>query len=371
MRVITGTTPRADGFSMPGEFEAHDGCIMIFPERPGSWIEGGAAAQRSFAAIADAISAGEQVFMLVSPRSAQQARRVLPRAVEILVIDSDDAWARDVGPTFVRDRAGRVRGVNWRFNAWGGSYDGLYASYERDDALALAFCRAVGYDAYDASPFVLEGGAIHTDGEGTLLVTEPCLLSPGRNPTLNRAQIEDKLRDCLGIDKVLWLPHGIWQDETNEHVDNVCAFLRPGEVVLAWTDDPADPQYEYSRGCLELLQRESDARGRRLIVHQLPIPTPPVRITERELAGFVFEPGEDTREAGERLAASYVNFYIANKAIILPQFGGECAESDRAALRVLSALCPEREVIPLPARDIILGGGNIHCITQQIPKRGL
>ena len=174
--------------------------------------------------------------------------------------------------------------------------DGLYASWELDDAFAKAFAAKYGYACYDAAPFVLEGGSIHSDGEGTLLVTEACLLSAGRNPGLTREEIEEKLRTYLGIEKVLWLPRGIYQDETNEHVDNVCAFLRPGEVVLAWTDDETDPQYPLSQQTLAYLEGETDARGRKLVIHKLPIPDHPVCITEEELAGYSFAEGEDERE---------------------------------------------------------------------------
>ena len=199
-------------------------------------------------------------------------------------------------------------------------------------------------------------------------MTESCLLSPGRNPGMTKAEIEEKLCSCLGAEKVLWLPRGIYNDETNEHVDNVCAFIRPGEVVLAWTDDKNDPQYELSLADLLYLESETDASGRKIKVHKLPIPDTPVTVSRHDLDGYVFEEGEDVREVGERLAASYVNFYFANNIILLPQFGGENESSDRRAVGILSALCPDRRVIPIDAREIILGGGNIHCITQQIPK---
>ena len=220
-------------------------------------------------------------------------------------------------------------------------------------------------DCYDAKHFVLEGGSIHSDGEGTVIVTEACLLSKGRNPQMTKAQIEEQLCNYLGAEKIIWLPHGIWQDETNEHVDNVCAFVRPAEVVLAWTDDEYDPQWEYSNASLQVLVQETDAKGRAFTVHKLPIPKKPVCITEEELSGFVFEEGEDRREAGERLAASYVNFYISNGGVIVPQFGDEM---DAVAVEMLGHLFPERKIYPIPARAIIVGGGNIHCITQQIPK---
>ena len=152
----------------------------------------------------------------------------------------------------------------------------------------------------DAAPFVLEGGSVHSDGEGTVLVTEACLLSAGRNPKLSREEIEERLRRYLGAEKVLWLPRGIYMDETNEHVDNVCAFLRPGEVVLAWTDDKSDPQYEPSTQCLDYLEGVRDAKGRKITVHKLPIPDHPVCLTEAEVEGYAFEEGEDEREIGER-----------------------------------------------------------------------
>lgn len=365
---IESSTPRRDGFRMPAEFEPHRGTVMIFPHRPGSWPHGAAAAQRAFCDIASLLSEREEVYMLAGPDVFERAAAMLDPAVKLLAIDSDDAWARDTAPTFLRDSRGNVRGVNWNFNAWGGSFDGLYTSWERDNALAAAFCEAAGFDYYDASPFVLEGGSICSDGEGTVITTLPCLGSPGRNPSLSKRQIEEKLREYLGAEKIIWLPHGIRGDETNEHVDNICAFISPGEVVLAWCDDRSDPQYGYSSACLEALEGERDAAGRKIRVHKLPIPDFPVLVRPDEIEGYDFEEGEDRREAGERLAASYVNFYFANGALLLPRFGGENAGADVRAAEIMSALCPGREIIALPSRDIILGGGNIHCITQQIPK---
>lgn len=361
------STPRRDGFRMPGEFEPHQGCLMIWPRRPGSWPFGAAAARQAFAAVAAAIARSETVYLLSDAQDLSSAQAMLPAEVQIIPMESDDAWARDVGPTFVTDGNGALRGVDWQFNAWGGEYDGLYTHWEKDDAVASRFCEWIGADCYDARPFVLEGGAVHSDGEGTVLVTEACLFSPGRNPDLTREQIEARLSAYLGAEKILWLPHGIWGDETNEHVDNICAFVRPGEVVLAWTDDETDPQYPYSLACLEVLRHTVDAKGRPLTVHKLPIPARPVCITGEELSGFSFEEGEDRREAGERLAASYVNFYLSNGGVILPQFGDP---NDAPAADLLGRLFPEREILPIPARDILVGGGNIHCITQQIPMGG-
>ncbi|MCH1984088.1 agmatine deiminase [Ruminococcus sp. OA3] len=356
--------PREDGFIMPGEFEHHQGCMMVWPVRPGSWPFKARAAQKVFAEVAKIIARSETVYMLTDRAHFDQARSMLPGQVQIIEIETDDAWARDTGPTFVINDAGELRGVDWRFNAWGGEADGLYDHWERDDQVASAFCRKLKIECYDAHPFVLEGGAIHSDGEGTVLVTEACLLSEGRNPNLTRQEIEEQLGMWLGARKIIWLPHGIWQDETNEHVDNVCAFVRPGEVVLAWTDDESDPQYRYSRSCLEVLESQTDARGRQLLIHRLPVPKVPVCVTAEDLPGYVYEEGEEERREGERLAASYVNFYIANDSIVVPQFGDE---HDQGAVELLGKLFPERNVEPVYARDILLGGGNIHCITQQIP----
>ena len=362
-----GYSEEYDGFYMPGEYEPHKGTIMIWPERPGSWAYGARDARKAFAKIAEIIAEGEDVYMLAGPSSIESAKEVFAgmwEKIHILPIETDDAWARDVGPTFVKNTRQEVRGISWRFNAWGGEVDGLYASWEKDDAAAEAICKSLDYPVYDAGDFVLEGGSVHSDGEGTLLVTEACLLSAGRNPKLTKEEIEKKLCEYLGAEKVIWLKNGIWQDETNEHVDNVCAFVKPGEVVLAWTDDENDPQYAFSTEDLKTLEQETDAKGRKFVIHKLPIPKKPVCIKKEDLKGLVFELGEDTREAGERLAASYVNFYIANQAVLVPQFQDE---HDKLACEILGKLFPERKICPIDARAIIIGGGNIHCITQQIP----
>ena len=365
------STPKTDGFRMPAEFAPHAATVMIFPERPGSWGYCAEPAQNVFADIIREISAGERVFVIVSDRTEAKARKLFGDNdnITVLNIPSDDAWARDVAPTFVSDGI-TVRGIDWQFNAWGGTVDGLYAHWNRDNALASRFCELAGYDRCDAQHFVLEGGSVHSDGEGTLMVTESCLLSGGRNPSMSKEQIENTLCEYLGGEKVIWLPRGIYNDETNEHVDNVCAFVRPGEVVLAWTDNKDDPQYPLSKACLDCLESETDAKGRKFTVYRLPIPDVPVTVTEHDLEGYTFEEGEDVREAGERLAASYVNFYFANSGILLPQFGGDNRQSDDRARVIMQWIFPDRKIIPVDAREIILGGGNIHCITQQIPLAG-
>ena len=356
------STPRADGFRMPAEWERHYGCIMIFPERADSWQYGGYAARKAFVGVASAIAESEFVTVCASEKQYENARRLLPDHIRVVEISSNDAWARDYAPTFVTNGS-EIRGINWGFNAWGGLVDGLYFPWDKDDKMARKLCDLYNKDMYDFGGFILEGGSIHVDGEGTCITTEACLLSDGRNPNLSKTEIENYLRECLNVNKVIWLKRGIYNDETNEHIDNICAFVKPSEVVLAWTDDKDDPQYELSRSCLEILESETDARGRKITVHKLHCPSP-VTITAEECEGLDTMDFEPTRKPGERLAASYVNFYISNGAVVMPFFGDP---ADKRAYEVLSVLFPGRKVVPIQARDILIGGGNIHCITQQIP----
>ncbi len=363
---ILHSLPREDGFHMPAEFEPHEGCFLIWPERPDSWAGGAYAARKAFVKVISAIARWEKVTVFASYNQYENARASLPPQVRVAELSTDDAWARDVSPVIVKNAAGEIRGIDWGFNAWGGLYDGLYFPWDRDNHVARKACDLLDIDCYDRRDFILEGGSIHADGEGTVMVTEECLLSPGRNPDLSREEIEQVLRDNLGAEKVLWLPYGIWGDETNGHVDNICAFTAPGEVVLAWTDDERDPQYERSLRDLTYLQSQRDAKGRPITVHKLPLPRP-VYVTEAECAALEPMDGEPTRSPGERLAASYVNFYIANGGIILPAFGDP---ADEQAAEVLQRCFPGREIVSIPARDILTGGGNIHCITSQVPRRG-
>ena len=410
----------------PAEFEPHHGTLLIWPERPGSWGKDTSGAEKAYINIIKNLIQVEDVYLLVSKASFEAISTKLrdifsddhdnteclsndydnteclsndhsisesssdKKSVDdhsintsksvsykigkfnlhIIEMETDDSWARDTGPTFVFNKTGDVLsriGINWTFNAWGGEYDGLYASWDKDDKVAKNFTNYLGDKILDAGSFVLEGGSIHTDGEGTLMVTESCLLSKGRNPSLTKTEIEDTLKKFLGVKKVLWLPFGIYNDETNEHVDNVAAFIKPGEIVLAWTDNESDPQYNMSKADYDYLSSETDAKGRKLTIHKIPVPDIPVRCTEADIDNYIFEPGEDEREAGERLAASYVNFYFANGCILLPQFGGENEESDKRAQAIFEKICSDKKIIPINTRSILLGGGNIHCITQQIP----
>jgi len=359
------TTPKKDGFRMPGEYEHHEGCWLIWPERPDNWRNGAKPAQRVFAEVAKVISEFEPVTMAVSYAQFQNARSMLPPQVRVVEMSTNDSWIRDCGPTFVvNDQTGEVRGVDWKFNAWGGLVDGLYFPWDADDQVAQKVCEIERKDRYRLDDFVLEGGSIHVDGEGTLLTTEECLLSAGRNPSLSKAEIEAVLKEYLNVEKIIWLKRGIYLDETNGHVDNICNFVRPGEVVLAWTDDKNDPQYEISEENYEILLHETDAKGRKLKIHKMELPSP-VLITKEESEGVDKIQGTLPRVEGDRLAASYVNYYTANGGVVFPLFNDP---KDQEALELLKKLYPERKVVGIYAREILLGGGNIHCITQQQPS---
>lgn len=357
------STPAADGFRMPGEFEPHSGCWMAWPERPDNWRLGAKPAQRAFAAVAEAIAAAEPVTMAVSDAQFEHCRSLLSPAVRVVELSTDDAWMRDMGPTFVVDGEGGRRGVDWRFNAWGGLDGGLYFPWDRDERAAAKVLEIERVDRYRA-PIVLEGGSIHVDGEGTVLTTEECLLNPNRNPGLAKAEIERALCEYLGAEKVIWLDRGVHNDETDGHVDNIACFARPGVVLLSWTEDASDPQHEISRSARERLEAATDARGRSLEVVLLPS-LGPLRIEEDEAVGVDAVAGTLPRRPGDRLAASYVNFYLANSRVVLPLLD---ERHDEEAAAILRGCFPEREVVGVPAREILLGGGNVHCITQQVPR---
>jgi agmatine deiminase len=356
------SSPAADGYRMPGEFEAHSGCWIAWPERPDNWRLGAKPARQAYAAVAEAINASEPVTVAVSDAQFEHCRSVLSPTIRVVEVSTDDAWIRDMGPTFLLDGKGGRRGVDWRFNAWGGLEGGLYFPWDRDERVAEKVLEIEGADRYRA-PIVLEGGSIHVDGEGTVIATEECLLNHNRNPELTREQIERVVFDHLGAEKMIWLGRGVYNDETDGHVDNLACFVRPGVVLLSYADDESDPQHAISRDAQERLEAATDARGRSLEVVRLPSPGP-VTITEEEARGVDAVPGSLPRCAGDRLAASYANFYTATTRIVYPLLD---ERYDEAAGEILSDCFPDREVVGVQAREILLGGGNIHCITQQVP----
>ncbi|MCB1331240.1 MAG: agmatine deiminase [Maritimibacter sp.] len=361
MARVLDTTPAADGYHMPGEHRPQDEVFMAWPERPDNWRDGARPAQACFAAVAEAIVGATPVTMAVSAGQYATARAQLADAVRVVEMSTDDSWMRDTGPTFVVDDRGGRRGIEWEFNAWGGEVDGLYPSWDRDNAVAGKICELIRADSYRPG-IVLEGGAIHTDGDGTLFTTEECLLHPSRNPMRTKDEIEEVLKAYLGVKKVIWLPQGLVGDETNGHVDNLMHVVRPGEVVLSWTDDPDDVQYPVCQRAFEVLRASTDAKGRKIAVHKIPLPGP-LTMTASEAAGILPSDGM-ARGAGQRLAGSYANFLVTNGRIIQPLLD---PARDEAAQAVLAAAFPGYEIVGVQAREILLGGGNIHCITQQVP----
>jgi agmatine deiminase len=346
---------------MPGEHEPQQAVLMAWPERTDNWREGAAPAQQAFTEVATAIAEETPVIMCARDSQLARARQLLPDHITVVEIPSNDSWMRDIGPSYLINDKGETRGVDWQFNAWGGEVNGLYTDWRDDDALAGKVLSLRGEARYRA-PLILEGGSVHVDGEGTCITTAECLLHPGRNPQLSKSQIEDLLCEYLNVSKVIWLERGLYNDETDGHVDNILHIVGPGEVVLTWSDNPEDPVYAICRECLAILNASTDARGREFKVHKLPLPGP-FYVSAQEAESIDASVGMD-RAAGERLAASYANFLITNGRVVFPLLDPEHDESVR---QIFSELFPGKEIVGVNGRQIVLGGGNIHCITQQIP----
>jgi agmatine deiminase len=348
---------------MPAEFATHAGCWLLLPARPDVWRAMAQPAQHALSALAVAIAQFEPVTVGAPAAYYATARRLLPAPIRVVEITSDDVWVRDTGPTFVTHPDGSVRGVQWQFNAWGGSLGGLYTSWEQDSLVAEKILEIERVERYVA-PFVLEGGSIHVDGQGTLLTTKECLLNPNRNPHLGQTQLEHLLQDYLNIRHIIWLDQGLVGDETDGHIDNIACFARPGEVILAWTENPTHPQYAVVQAADVALRAARDAAGRTLRIHHLPLPEP-MFVTASEAAGVHPSTTAIPRPANAPLTASYVNFYLTNGGVVFPLF--DQAQADQQALQTLRTIFPERKLIGVPSRELLLGGGNIHCLTQQQP----
>jgi len=359
------TTPRGDDYVMPFEGNKHSGTIVLLPYRKDTWRKGAKPALENYRKVILAISKYEPVFVGISPRIYSDVisdytgiKNVIPIKVKY-----NDAWARDNCPIFVTNKQ-KMRVVDFRFNAWGGEVDGLYSNYHDDDLVTGVLARKFGVERYYLPEFVLEGGSIHVDGEGTAIVTKACLLSKGRNPNLDALEIEETLKIYLNVQKVIWIENGIYEDETNEHVDNMACFVKPGVIALAWTTDRKDPQYKYSQDAYKLLSSETDAQGRPLKVIKVKLPKP-IYMSKTEAKGVTKGSyNAKPRLEGNRLAASYINYYQSEKFVILPAFG---VPEDKLAKNQFQQLYKDKEIIQLDSKEILLGGGNIHCITMQIP----
>ena len=333
--------PVEDGFFMPAEWHAHKRCWMAWPCRDEIWGEGLDAARDAYAEVAKTVAEFEPVTMVANPEDVAEVSLRCGSGVAALPLAIDDSWMRDTGPTFVVDGQGGLAGIDWQFNAWGGKAE----TYDKDAALAGLLLDHLGLDRY-AAPLILEGGSIHVDGQGTLMTSEQCLLNPNRNPKLGREEIETQLREHLGVRAVIWLGEGLVDDETDGHVDNIACFVRPGVVMALTTADSEDANYAALQDNLARLRAARDAQGRELEIVEVEQPAPEVH------------------PKGPRLARSYINFYIANGGVVMPSFEDP---KDEAAFAAVSKCFPEHDVRQVPAGDIVLGGGGIHCITQQQP----
>jgi agmatine deiminase len=363
MSALLTSTPRHDGFRMPGEFELHDGCWMLWPERPDTFRLGAKPAQKAYTETAIAISQFERVTMGVSASQFKNARSKLPPHIRVIEMSYNDAWMRDNGPIFVNNGL-QVRVVDWDFNAWGGLKEGLYFPWDQDDLVPRKIAEIEWLDRYKA-PMVLEGGGITVDGEGTLITTAQCLLNPNRNPNLSQTEIESYLQEYLAVEKIVWLPRGSAGDETDGHVDGLCAYIRPSEVVLSWTDDNHASNYDIVREAFEILSTITDAQGRQLKVYKLYDPSP-VIVTAAESADIDNVDGTLSRPEGMDMGGSYINFYLSNGGVVVPLYNDI---ADKSALATLQELMPERKVVGVSGgREILLGGGMVHCITQQQPS---
>nr|WP_294973412.1 agmatine deiminase family protein [uncultured Pseudomonas sp.] len=336
-----------NGWRMPAEWVPHAATWMAFPHNRPLW-EGGwrvtlEQVQEDFARVANAIARFEPVKLVVDPSAMARAAELCGPNVELVALPIDDSWCRDSGPTFVCHPQHGVAGVSWRFNAWGGK-----SEHTLDEGLARRILNHVGFDCF-GTPLANEGGAIHVDGEGTLITTESVLLNSNRNPGVSKREMEDIFARLLGVSKTIWLPGDpqyVTGDVTDGHVDGVCAFARPGVLLVDATRDTSSAYAEVARENRRVLELATDAKGRSFELIEL------------------FEASAAVDPEAEVFCASYTNFYLANGAVIMPAYG--IAADDEAAATLARAF-PGREVVPVRINHLAHGGGGVHCITQQQP----
>jgi len=334
-------TAAAAGFHMPAEWAAHERCWMAWPCRAEVWGDNLDATRRNFAAIANAIGEFEPVSVLARPGDADFARSLCSEKTSILSADLDDSWMRDMGPNFVQNVAGELAAALFHFNAWGQKY----ATWRRDAAIGHRIAEFLGIRTFSC-PLFMEGGGINVDGEGTLLTTGQCVLNDNRNPGLTQEEAEQALRNSLGVSRVLWMPGDPDDTETDGHVDGIACFVAPGKVLVEVCPAQGTERYDNMQANLAAIQGATDACG-------------------RELDIVLIEEAHEAQRRGDIFSCSYINFYIANGAIVMPGYG---IDRDADARQILAGLFPEREVVQVDIADIAMGGGGIHCITQQQPR---
>jgi len=333
---------------MPAEWEPQAAVWLSWPHNRTTWSGHFAPIPAKFAEIAAVISRIEPVRINAAGPLQAPARRLIKRAggdlanIAFFPHATDDCWCRDHGPIFVKNpRTGEVALTDWKFNAWGRKYP----RYARDNRVPSRVGRALGLRRFSAGP-ILEGGSIDVNGAGLLLTTESCLLNPNRNPRMTRAAIEQTLRRYLGVDQVFWLGAGIAGDDTDGHVDDLSRFFRADGIVTAMERDPRDANYGPLQDNRRRLADLRTPNGRRFTIAELPMPHP-------------------CFWRGKRLPATYANFLIINGAVLMPAFGQPRRDAEAAA--VLAGCFPGRQIIPIDCRDLVVGLGTLHCISQQQP----
>ena len=360
--------PLEDGFTHPFEGEEHSGTIILLPYREDTWEEHGLLAFKEYYELIMSISNHEHVYVIKSPKVTYDISSLLNKTnISIHEIDYDDSWSRDNTLIFLRNKKNKIRAVDFGFNAWGGDVDGLYKPWDDDNNLGAKLSKLLNIETYRNKDFILEGGSINTNGKGTLITTEACLLSKGRNSFLNKDEIEKHLKKMLGVEKVIWIPHGIVNDETNEHVDNMACFLDEKTVLLATSKDKNDQQYTWSMQAKEILEKEILPNGEKLRIILINVPNPFLTLNHVEFLGIIKNDSNlCPHPEGDRLAASYVNFYMGKDYIILPKFN---VKEDQEAYDVLNQFYKgKKKIYQIESRKILVGGGNLHCVTMQIPK---
>ena len=340
-------TPLENQFYMPPEWHPHECCWMQWPTETfpsdvtPSWSHFDLDKGRiAWANVANTISQFEKLKMIVHPNDRESAINLLNNNVEIIELPINDAWCRDTGAIFLLNDKNELGGVDSDFNCWG-----YKENFELDDKVAR-FMIEKTKAKYFKNNMVLEGGSINVNGKGTMITTEQCLLNKNRNPELSKEQIEKNLKDYFGVSKIIWLKHGT-DEGTDGHVDNVACFSNSNSILTMTCTDKSDSYYDLLTENLEILRSSTDQDGN------------PLNIIELEMSKKRLIPNDDE-------PSSYINFYISNNAIILPIFGDEPA--DENAKKILESQFQNRQIVCLDGRDILLGGGNIHCITQQQPR---
>ncbi|TDF78982.1 agmatine/peptidylarginine deiminase [Pseudomonas sp. H9] len=337
----------SSGWFMPAEWVNHAATWMVWPHNKPLWESGWGVTleqvQVDFARVANAIARFEPVKMVVDPSARASAAALCGANIELIELTVNDSWCRDSGPSFICHPQQGLAGVSWRFNAWGGK-----SAHDLDESLARRILNQLGLSCFGTA-LSNEGGAIHVDGEGTLITTESVLLNPNRNPGMSKAEIEEIFTRFLGVKKTIWLPGDpdyVTGDMTDGHVDGVCAFARPGVLLVDATHDQSSVYAQVARENRRALELATDAQGRSFEMLEL------------------YEASEAVDVDAEVFCASYTNFYIANGAIIMPAYG---IEADQVAAQVLAQAFPGREVVPVQINHLAHGGGGVHCITQQQP----